>query len=235
MEPSGVIEQRKRLKKTVVKTVAAIAVLAVAGAVFAGRLDVRALIDRGVDVLRSGGPWLFFLAMALLPAVGVPLLTFMLTAGPAFGAQMGMGAVVAAGLAAITVNFTLTYWLARRELRPWLIRLVNRLGYQVPEVEGGDMTDLIVVVRVTPGIPFPVQNYLLGLAGAPPAKYFGISCAASWLTSAAFIIFGDALLHGKGKRILIAASLIVVCAAAAQVLRRHYAGRALRLDARAKS
>src|SRR5258705_2504519 len=46
-----------------------------------------------------------------------------------------------------------------------------RSGYKLPEVAAGDATDLIVLVRVTPGVPFPVQNYLLGLAQVPVVKY----------------------------------------------------------------
>ncbi len=120
-------------------------------------------------------------------------------------------------------------------MRPWLIRLVVRLGYKVPQVEPADMTDLIVVLRVTPGVPFVVQNYLLGLADAPIGKYFAISCAAAWANNTALIVFGDALLNGKGKLILIAVGLLVALAAAAHLARRHYAGRAARMAPAAHS
>jgi uncharacterized membrane protein YdjX (TVP38/TMEM64 family) len=206
---------------------AAVVLIAAALLVYRG-LDVHALVDRGVSVLRSAGPWGFFAAMAVLPAVGVPLLTFALTAGPAFSAQMGTGGVLAAGLGAITFNLTLTYWIATRELRPFLVRLVERLGHRVPRVEPEDMTDLIVFVRVMPGIPFPIQNYLLGLAAAPPLRYFAISCVAAWVYNTGFILFGDALLSGKGGRIAFSASLIVAVAAATHFVRRHLAARARR-------
>lgn len=205
-------------------------ILVAAGAVALLGVDLRALALRGIGMLREGGPWVFFSAMAILPAVGVPLLTFVLTAGSAFGDRMGMGGVVAAGLAAITVNLTLAYWLARRELRPWLIRLVGRLGYKVPQVEAGDMTDLIIFVRVMPGVPFPIQNYLLGLAGAPPGKYFVISCLAAWANNTVLMVFGKALMDGRGKLILLSVSGIVALAAATHMVRRHLAGRAARLS-----
>jgi uncharacterized membrane protein YdjX (TVP38/TMEM64 family) len=166
--------------------------------------------------------------MAVLPAAGVPLLTFSLTAGPTFAGQMGMPAVVAAGLAAITVNFTLAYWIARQALRPWVVRLLAFFGHRAPHVEPSDMGDFIVLLRVTPGIPFPVQNYLLGLVNAPFRKYFLISCAGSWATNVGFIIFGGALQSGKGRLIFTALGLIVAAAAAAHLVRRHYAGRARR-------
>ena len=92
-------------------------------------------------------------AMALLPALGFPVLAFGLTAGPAFSARLGMGTVVALALTAVTVNFLLTYALARRALRPLLQKLMNRFGYKLPEVEAGDAGDLVLILRLTPGIP----------------------------------------------------------------------------------
>jgi len=223
--PPGATPERKKLR---IKLAVGAAALLLVAVLLARGVDLRAQVERGLALLQRGGPWAFFSAMALLPGVGVPLLTFMLTAGPAFAGQMGMPAVVASGLAAITVNFMLTYWLARQALRPWLIRLVVRLGYKVPEVEADDMTDLIILLRVTPGVPFAVQNYLLGLAGVPVGKYFGVSCAASWITASAFIIFGSALHNGKGKLIITAVLLLAALTAATHLVRRHFAGRAAR-------
>jgi len=231
MPPTSALERKKLLIKLVV---AAAALLLVAVLLLRG-FDLRALVGRGLAILRGAGPWAFFSAMAVLPSFGVPLLTFMLTAGPAFAGQMGMVAVVGGGLAAITVNFILSYWLARQALRPLLIRLVVRLGYQVPRVEQADMADLIILLRVTPGVPFAVQNYLLGLAEAPVGKYVGISCAICWLTVTAFIVFGDALLNGRGRLIVYAVLLLAALTAATHLVRRHYAGRAARAARAANS
>jgi uncharacterized membrane protein YdjX (TVP38/TMEM64 family) len=183
---------------------------------------VLALFDHLAAALSAAGPLPFFVAMALLPAAGVPMMVFSLTAGTAFAPRMGMGAVVAAGLVAQTINLILTYWLARRALRPWLTRLVARLGYKVPRVEDADMTDLIVLLRVTPGIPFFGQNYLLGLADAPFGKYLWISCATSSTYTAAIIVFGEALRHGRARLIMEAVLVLVALTAATHLLRRHY-------------
>jgi uncharacterized membrane protein YdjX (TVP38/TMEM64 family) len=212
-------------KKFLVKlAVAAVALAVVAGVLLRG-MDYHRLIDPAMALIRGVGPWTFFIAMALLPAAAVPMLTFSLTAGPVFGERLGLGAVVAAGLAAATFNLLLTYWLARRALRPWLARMLERLGYRLPQLDSADLTDLIVILRVTPGVPFFAQNYLLGLAGVPAGRYLAISCPIVWSYTAGFIVFGDALLHGHGKTIVLAVSLLAAAAAAAHLLRHHYAGR----------
>jgi uncharacterized membrane protein YdjX (TVP38/TMEM64 family) len=173
------------------------------------------------DACAGAGPGVFFSAMALLPTAGVPMSPFALAAGPLFGAQLGTPLVIGLGLAAITFNLTLSYWLARRWLRPVLARLVARLGYRLPEVERGDATDLIVLLRVTPGPPFFVQNYLLGLAEVPFVPYLAISCAVQWSFNVAFILFGDALSQGRGRTALLALGLLMALVAGTHLVRKH--------------
>jgi uncharacterized membrane protein YdjX (TVP38/TMEM64 family) len=203
---------------------AVVAAVAVGGGLLLLRgANPRELFERGMAFIRGAGPAVFFTAEALLPAAGVPVLAFVLTAGPIFGDQLGMGLTVALSVIAITVNMVVTYFLARRALRPLLEKLITRLGYKLPQVDAGDVTDLVMILRLTPGIPFCVQNYLLGLAEMPFAKYILISCLISCPQNAAIVLFGDALMKGKGKMLLIAGSLVAVAAVATHMARKHYA------------
>jgi len=197
-------------------------VLVVAAVMVARGLDLKSLVQQGLDLIRSAGPVVFFVAMATLPAVGAPLLAFSLSAGPVFGEKLGLWPVIGLSLLAILVNMALSYFLASRALRPLLEKLFTLLGYKLPRAESGDATDLIILLRVTPGIPFPVQNYLLGLAQVPFWKYLGLSGAIIGSMTVALILFGDALLHGKGKVALIALSLFLALTAATHLLRKHY-------------
>lgn len=199
----------------------AVAVLGVGAVLVLRGVDVKGLVQTGLDVLRGAGPLAFFGAMAVLPAVGVPLSPFALTAGSAFGPVLGMPGVVACALAAVCANIAGSYWLASRAFRPLLERVVTRLGYRLPQVEAGDAADLIILLRVTPGMPFPVQNYLLGLARVPFGKYLLLSCALQGAVNAALVVFGEALLSGKGKVALVGLSVLVALAAGTHLLRRH--------------
>lgn len=190
-------------------------------ALFVRGYDFGAIIRQGVELLRAAGPVTFFLAMMLLPAVGAPLSFFCLTAGSVFGPQFGMGVVMLSSLAAIAANIALSYLLASRLLHPPLQRLVKWLGYNLPQVQSGDATDLIVLLRVTPGVPFAVQNYLLGLAGVPFARYLVVSCLIALPLNAAIIFFGQALLQGRGRAALIGLLLVLAVIAAFHLVRRH--------------
>ena len=198
-------------------------VVVVAGALFLLRgVDVRGLIERGMAAIREAGPVAYFTAMALLPAVGMPATVFTLTAGSAFGPTLGMPLVVVLCVAAIMFNLVFTYFLARRALRPVLEQAMRRFGYKLPQVATEDMTDLVIIVRVTPGSPFPVQNYLLGLANVPFGRYLLVSFIVQAIYTPAFVLFGDALLHGKGKLAMIAIGLLTAAAVATHWARKHY-------------
>lgn len=197
-------------------------VLLVGAGLVARGLDLKALLAQGLELIRNAGPVAFFTAMAVLPAVGAPQMAFSLTAGPVFGPTLGLGPVIGLALLSLVVNMALSYFLARRALRPLLEMLFRRLGYPMPRAAPGDEFDLIVLLRVTPGVPFPVQNYLLGLAEVPFGRYLLVSFLIQGPLNAAFILFGDSLLHGKGKTALIALSLILALMAATQLVRKHY-------------
>jgi uncharacterized membrane protein YdjX (TVP38/TMEM64 family) len=205
-----------------IKLAVAGVVVLVGVALVARGLDLKGLLASGLELIRDAGPVAFFTAMVLLPAVGAPLLAFLLTAGPVFGPTLGIGVVIALVLVAIGLNMALSYFLARRALRPLLEKLFVRLGYRLPRVEAGDVFDLVVILRLTPGIPFPVQNYLLGLAEVPFGKYLLTSAVCIAPGATAFVVFGDAMLHGKGRVALVALGLILALAAATQLVRKHY-------------
>ena len=72
------------------KIVIALVVLGAAAFFVLRGVNVRELIEKVMSVIRDAGPFAFFAAMAILPGLGVPVMPFHLTAGSAFGEQLGM-------------------------------------------------------------------------------------------------------------------------------------------------
>lgn len=208
---------------------AGVVALAVAAAIlyFVGWREAlegaQRIIATVTDKIVQAGPAVYFGLMAVLPGFGVPMAPFAIGAGTIFGEKLGFPTIILLGMLALTFNLTVTYWLARRWLRPLLTRLLARFGYTIPEVGREDITDLIVLLRVTPGFPFFVQNYLLGLVNAPFLRYLVISCVIQWPINAGFMLFGDALGKGKGKMIITAVLCIVALSVGTQFVRRHMA------------
>jgi uncharacterized membrane protein YdjX (TVP38/TMEM64 family) len=221
MEPAKPLFQKSLLLKLGV-----LLVLAAVAAVFVLHgLDWRTLFDKTMGRISAAGPLAFFIAMALLPAVGAPFLAFTLTVGPAFKSQLGLAGVLAACAVSLFVNITFTYWLARCWLRPWLEKLVTRYGYKVPQVSRTDQFEITLLLRITPGPPFFLQNYLLGLAKIPFPLYFAVSETVLMMHTTALVIFSDALVHGKGRQAAFGVSLFIAVLLVVHILRRHYAKR----------
>ena len=208
-----------------VKLAVAGVVLAVAAVLVVRGVDLPALINRGMDLIRRVGPVAFFLAMAVLPTAAVPFSLFTIPAGEAFAPQLGLGMVIAIALVVLAVNLALSYWVARYALRPVLTRLLQRYGYAVPRVTPDNALAVTLVMRLTPGPPYVVQCYVLGIAEVP----FGLYMIASWLCQApwvvGFIVLGQGLLNGNFIVAAKGLGVLVVLVVAVQWLRKKYAKR----------
>jgi len=183
--------------------------------------EAKALVVHGMAVIGNAGPWAFFTGMALLPAVGAPLLAFALPAGPAFSERLGLGGVLAAYGAAIAVNLILTYWIGRWALRPWITRLVARFGYQIPQFDHDEQLEITLLLRITPGPPFFVQSYLLGLGNVAFFTYLWVSWTIAMAYGVGFVVFGDAIIHGKAGAAATGVSVFIAAMIITHLVRKH--------------
>lgn len=209
-------------KRVIIYAGAAILVMLIGAGLWAARRhDVHAVFGQGMEVLRSAGPGFFFAAMVLLPAAGAPVSLFSITAGSLFGDWLGMPLVALLCALAIIANVSLSYLLARGILRSLLQRLISRLGYPLPAIGSADI-DVIVLLRVTPGVPFFVQNYLLGVAAVPFKRYLLVSCLVALPINAAFLLFGAGVFEGDSKSTLTGLLILVAAVAAIRLVRKLY-------------
>ncbi|HZZ20011.1 MAG TPA: VTT domain-containing protein [Opitutaceae bacterium] len=206
----------------------AIGLVVVAVVVFfvARGLDYHGLQERAVTTVRGLGPWAFFSAMAILPAFSVPLSLFTLTAGELYAPLMTLPGVIAAAFVAIGINMVITYWLARYALRPVLSRLVARYGYTIPKVTKANALSVTLALRLTPGPPFFIQSYLLGMAEVPFRLYLVASllCQIPWGVGS--IVLGKGIFNGNFKMVMYGIGVLVVAGIAVQWFRRKGATRA---------
>jgi len=204
-----------------------LAVLAVVAAVLVLKgLDYRVLVQRGLEVIRSTGPVTFLLATAFLPAFGAPLSVFTLTAGELFAPQMTMLGVIAAMMLAIAANLAFTYYLARYALRPILSKVIKRYGYSIPSVTPENALSVALTLRLTPGPPFALQSYMLGLAEVPFRLYMIVSwlCILPWAVGA--IVVGKGVFNGNFLLISYGIGVIAVATFVVNIIRKKYVKRA---------
>lgn len=158
----------------------------------------------------QAGPVPFFVAMAVLPAIGFPVTPFFILAGATFGVAVGLGG----SFLALAANFALCFWLARSGLRPGIVRLLERFGIDLPNYEEGQQRALrfVLMVRFTPGVPAFAKNYLLGLAGVPFAMYLAVSMVVTGVYAAAFVVLGESVLEHDVRRTGAAVAVIALAA-----------------------
>lgn len=176
--------------------------------------DYEALIDW----MARARPLPFFVATAALPALGIPFTPFYLLAGATFNLQLALVGT----LIALAVNLTFCYYVGASGLRPRLMRLFKRFGYELPDFDRSTSGDtslraalrFTLLVKLTPGVPGFVKNYGLGAARVPFAMYFVTGMIASGVYAALLIVFGDSMFNhdiGRGTiaLLLIAAAVLV--------------------------
>ncbi len=224
MEPVSPSRHRRWTKKRLLLA-AGLAVLAAVLVGVALTTGLTEAADAAVLDLRTAGPVVFFVAMAILPAVGFPLLAFTLAAGPVFGPTLGAGWVIVWSLAAVVVNLLLTYWLANRALRPLVGRLLTYFEYRLPDGTADSPWQVAAIVRLTFGPPFWVQSYLLGLIRVPLVPYLVVSTSVMAGYIVALVCGGDAIAHGDGRLGFAAVGVLVVFVLALQLWRKRTARR----------
>jgi uncharacterized membrane protein YdjX (TVP38/TMEM64 family) len=168
-------------------------------------------------------PVLLFLAIALLPGMGFPASPLLIAAGVAWG-----GGLRACSLAisAIAINMSWTYFLATGIGKPLLLRLFGKRLQKWDAPQGKNLYLITAALRLTPGIPFFLQNYALGIMGIPFRPYILISLPLNAIYVIGFVVSGGAILSGSIAHALAGLGLILLVTLLLRYLRSRYRSRA---------
>ena len=170
-----------------------------------------------LNLVGNANPACLFLAVAVLPLVGIPASPLLIAVGIRLGTATGMVFVGAAYL----INFCAGYWMARSWFRAPLGRWLERRGQSIPKVGAADETQFIVLVRITPGPPLFMQTYVLGFAQVGFVRYLVLSMLIQMFYVFAFLSFGQSLNHNAAWRAILAVALLIGLALAVNLLRRR--------------
>lgn len=175
-------------------------------------------IQAATGALRGAGAGWYFLTMAVVP---LPLAWFTVPAGELFAGQLTLGGVVAAALAAVAVQLSLSYWAGRRWVRPMVDRWARRSGREIPRPVEGEAWRVILLVRLTPGPPMILGSALLAAAGVPFGSYLTISwlVAVPWVIGG--VVMGRGLLGGNWALVASGTGALVAAGLATRYLRRR--------------
>jgi uncharacterized membrane protein YdjX (TVP38/TMEM64 family) len=160
----------------------------------------------------SSNPYVLFAALVVLPGFGFPASILLVLAGVVWG---GSAKTCAIALFALVLNLIWTRWLAAGPGKKIISRLLGDRWTRLENMPRADLFRLTCILRVTPGLPLFLQNYILGLLGVPLRPYLMISTPLLGLWTVGFVITGGAIFQGRagiaitGVSILVAAALIL--------------------------
>ena len=153
------------------------------------------LLDLGHSFLEEN-PWALFVVMATLPGLGFPSSATLMLFGVVVAPHYGMPAAVALAIAAQSLCSIWTYGLAAGPLKRLLRRYLQR-ERALPEMSKYDAVRLGLILRLTPGIPYALQNIILGIIGMRFRDYLLVSIPTTSLWTACFVITGGAIFKGQ--------------------------------------
>jgi hypothetical protein len=173
-------------------------------------------------------PSVLFLALVFLPGLPIPISALFFTAGVVWREDPVMA--VSLSMLATSLNLTWTYWLAAGPARKLLVKLLASSSIRIPDLPRGDHFRLILVFKLTPGIPFFFQNYLLGFLRAPFMVYLPLSILCNGIVGTGVILSGVGVGGGNLTWAIWGISIIALGVVFTQLIRSGLAKRKLRLE-----
>ncbi len=174
-------------------------------------LDGRAFLE--------ANPWSLIAVLATLPGLGFPISPVLVLFGVVLAPRYGMPATLALAFAAQGLCTTWTYALAAGPLRGLLTGYVLR-HRELPELTEGNTIRLGLFLRLTPGIPYALQNIVLGILGMRLRPYLLVSLPTTSLWTAGFVITGGAIFKGNLAWAITGSILLIVLVLATRMWSR---------------
>ena len=163
-------------------------------------------------------PWAIFLAIAILPAFGFPASALLLLAGMVWGSN-ATSCVIA--LAAVLLNILATHSFAAGPGKKLVTRLLGARARPLGNLSAADHVRLSWIIRITPGVPLFVQNYVLGIVGVTLRQSLLAALPVTGLYVCGFVLTGGAIFDGAWGLAITGICLVVATGFAARMMRRR--------------
>ena len=168
-----------------------------------------------LESLRGAPPLLFFSAFIVATFLPVPVGVFYLAAGVVYG----IGPALAWIAGSLVVSNLILHSASKSFLRPTLEFLVARRGHRIPRFDSPlDEALFITLIRLTPGIPYFVQNVILAVADLDLMRFVVLSVALQMIYVTGFVVLGRSALDGQFGWVMGGIMLLVAVAVAARWL-----------------
>ncbi len=160
----------------------------------AGVESLPAWARAALESVRQAPPLFFFAALVVATFLPVPVALFYLAAGVAYGIAPALAWIAGS----LVVSNVLIHTASRTFLRPTLEALVARRGFRIPRFDSGlDEALFITLIRLTPGIPYFLQNLILAVAQLDLLRFVVLSVGIQMIYVTGFVVLGRSALDGQ--------------------------------------
>ena len=163
-------------------------------------------------------PSALFWALVVLPGLPVPTSALLLTAGAVWRDRPLVACLLC--ILAMLLNMIWTYWVAAGPGRRLVEKILASTSVRIPALPRGDHLRIILILRLTPGMPLFLQNYVLGFLHVPFRLYLPLSIVCSGIMASGIVLSGAGLADGRMLPMLVGISLIVLAVVLTHLVRR---------------
>lgn len=164
----------------------------------------------------NANPFAFLAIMSIGCAVGLPMSFCTLFAGAAFGAWLG-GALSVAG---ISVSASLGYLIGKFFIPAEQMEKIKQ-RFNISATQKA-MFDLNFYVRAVPGIPYCIQNFILGAADSQFKMYMLLGVSIQGAIAVAMCALGSSISEEGYTKYAAIAVLVVVIVAIRFLFKRFF-------------
>lgn len=175
------------------------------------------MLEQLIQYFETLHPAYFLLGLAFCPLAPIPVSPLWVLAGMRFGPVGGL-LISALGL---LINFSIAYLLSKHFFRRQIEWFLKKWKVKIPVVPDADQTKFTLLVRIVPGNPLVVQNYLLGLVGVRFSTYLIVGFIVQIFYATGFVIFGEAVFEGRFGLMLFAVLLIIALGIAVKLVAKR--------------
>jgi uncharacterized membrane protein YdjX (TVP38/TMEM64 family) len=185
---------------------------------FVGFDVVRQAVEEGWTALQAAPPLVFFSVTVLVTLLPLPMSLMYITAGTIYGIVPSLLWTVPT----LFVSNLIWHGLGTSFLRPALARLVRRRGVSIPTLQTpSDQALFTTLIRVTPGIPYFLQNVVLALAGIEFIRFVAISIFVQMFWALGWLVLGRSAFEGEAGLAVTGVAIIVAGTIVARWMRRR--------------
>ncbi|MEN8660864.1 MAG: VTT domain-containing protein [Lentimonas sp.] len=174
----------------------------------------------------EANPWALILALAILPGIGAPISPLLIMVGGVLGPKYGLPMACLIAIAAQSTCTMWTYLLAAGPLKGILKKYILRTR-ALPAFSESNAMRFALILRITPGIPYAVQNVVLGIIGLKLKPYILVSIPITAAWTIGFVTTGGAIFKGSVGMAITGILLLVILILVTRILRNRtnsYAG-----------